>query len=476
MHKKKSHRANKNLSAPGGLSRRQLFRRSAELFAAASVLPRSVVGGASAPAPSDRLTLAGVGVGGVGYGQVQACEKAGFEVTVLCDIDHAYAKKAYDRWPEARRYTDYRGMFDKEGDKVDAVYIGTPDHTHAVIAMEAIRKKKHICCVKPLTRTIHECRTVVRAAEKAGIATQVTAAANTGEQGCRTCELIRAGAIGDVHEVHAWTNRPLWPQGMLRPPGSDPIPSTLNWDLWIGPAAMRPFKNKWPDDHYAVKQIKTPLGIQWGYNGVYHPWNFRGWWEFGTGSLGDMGCHHVNTPYRALKLTHPVRINASASKVFSETVPLASIVTYEYPAREGMPPVRLLWYDGGLKPSCPPQWGERTVPDEGTLYIGEKGILFSSWNQLEVLPAGRAEKFKNVPRTLKRRSGTWAEWHEACKGGEEAGCNFTWAEYITEFVLLGNIAIRTGKHLAWDAAEAKFTNFDPANKHLKEAYREGWHL
>jgi predicted dehydrogenase len=427
-----------------------------------------VLGGEGQTAPSDKPALAGVGVGGVGYGQMQGCEQAGFEVVALCDVDDVYADKAFKKWPRAIRYRDYRDMFQAEGGKIDSVYIGTPDHSHAVICMEALRRKKNVCCVKPLTRTIHENRQVVQASIDAQVATQVTASPNTGERACRTCELIWAGAIGPVREVRIWSNRPLWPQGMMRPEGKDPVPSTLDWDLWIGPAQMRDFVSQWPEGHYALKQIKTGGGQR----GVYHPWNFRGWWDFGTGALGDMGCHHINTPFRALKLEYPERIDATATKVFDETAPLASIVTYDYPAREQMPPLRIVWYDGGIKPPCPRELGERPLPADGELYVGDEGVMLGDM----VYPESRRKQFANVPKTLTRRSGTWGEWYEACTGGEPAGCSFPWAGLLTEFVLLGNIAIREGRQLAYDAESARFTNHEAANKYLQEPYRDGWTL
>ncbi|HUT93137.1 MAG TPA: Gfo/Idh/MocA family oxidoreductase [Thermoguttaceae bacterium] len=450
------------------LSRREMLGAAAGV-AAASVVPRHVLGGAGQPAPSEKPVLAGVGIGGVGHGQLQACDKAGFQIVALCDVDDVYAKKSYDKWPQARKYRDYREMLEAESDKIDAVYCGTPDHSHAVICMAALKKKKHLCCVKPVTRTIDESRVVVEAAKQAGVATQVTASPNTGESGCRTCELIWAGAIGDVREVHIWSNRPLWPQGMLPPDDQDEVPSTLDWDLWIGPAPMRPFKAKWPEDHYALRQCKASPRTR---PDVYHPWNFRGWWQFGTGALGDMGCHHLNTPYRALKLGYPTAVHASASKVFDETAPLASIVSYDFPAREGMPPVRITWYDGGLKPPCPKELEGRSLPGSGELYVGGEGVMLGS----EIIPASRAQQFQSVPKTLPRRSGTWGEWFEACQGGEQAGCHFEWAGLLTEFVLLGNIAIRVGKPLEWDAEKTQFTNSPEANRYVKEAYREGWTL
>ena len=450
------------------LSRRDLLRAGAAVTAA-TIVPRHVLGGTGYVAPSDQTALAGVGIGGVGHGQLQGCQAAGFNVVALCDVDDVYAKRSYDKWPQARRYRDYREMLEAEADRVDAVYCGTPDHSHAVICMEALRKKKHLLCVKPLTRTIHECRTVVEAAVKAGVATQVTASANTSDRACRTCELIAAGAVGPVREVHIWSNRPLWPQGMQRPDGQDEVPSTLDWDLWLGPAAMRPFVAEWPEGHYAMVQVTAGRPRP----AVYHPWNFRGWWAFGTGALGDMGCHHLNTPFRALKLKYPTSVHATASKVFEETAPLASIVTYNFPARHDMPPVRVVWYDGGLQPPCPKALEGQSLPaGGGELYVGDEGVMLKD----QVFPASRAKKFSDVPKTLTRRSGTWREWWEACHGGQKAGCHFEWAGLLTEFVLLGNLAIRIGRRLDWDAEAIRFTNDDPANKLVQEEYRSGWSL
>ncbi len=437
-------------------------------MATVALVPRHVLGGAGHAAPSDQPVLAGVGVGGVGFGQLQACESAGFHVAALCDVDDVYARKAFDRWPQARRYRDFRELLDAEGPQIDAVYCGTPDHTHALVTLAAIRQKKHVCCVKPLTRTIEENRVVIQAAREAGVATQVTASPNTSDRACRTCELIWAGAIGAVREVHIWSNRPLWPQGMQRPPGQDPVPESLDWNLWIGPAPMRPFVADWPEGHLALAQVKAGRPR----SAVYHPWNFRGWWDFGTGALGDMGCHHVNTPYRALKLSYPTAVSASATQVFAETAPLASVVTYDFPAREEMPPVRLVWYDGGIMPPVPPELKGRGLPDSGELYIGDEGKMLGA----EILGDDRAKKSEAVPKTLPRRPGTWGEWYEAVRGGGPAGCHFPWAGLLTEFVLLGNIAIRSSKRLEYDAQAMRFSNDAAANEEVKAAYQNGWSL
>ena len=449
-------------------TRRAFLKKSFASAFAFSIVPRHVLGGEGQTPPSEKIALAGIGVGGVGHGQLKDCASAGFQIAALCDVDDLHAKKTYDFFPQARRYRDFRELLAAEGNKIDAVYCGTPDHTHTIITLASLRAKKHVCCVKPLTRTVEECRAVAAAAKQAGVATQVTARPNTNEEGCRTCELIAAGAIGAVREVHVWSYRPVWPQGMPgRPAGEDPVPGTLDWKLWIGPAPMRPFKSVWPEG----SPIPDMPPKNWGGRAVYHPFNFRGWWDFGTGALGDMGCHYLNTPYRALKLGYPSRVSASTSKRFDESFPLASIVTYDYPAREGLPEVRVVWYDGGLRPPRPREMvGE--LPDEGVLYVGDEGkMVFEN-----IVDPARAAKFASVPRTLPRRAGTWGEWLTACRGGEPAGCAFDWAGPLTEFVLLGNIALRTGQQIEFDAAAMRITNAPEADALLRQPYQNGWTL
>jgi predicted dehydrogenase len=451
---------------------RRDFVKAAAVWAAVNVVPGRVLGAGGETPPGSRASLAGVGVGGVGFGQLKDCQEAGFDVVALCDVDDAMAKRAWDQWPEARRYRDFREMFQAEGDRIDAVHVATPDHTHAVVTLESLRRKKHVCCVKPLTRTVQEARVVVEAARRAGVATQVTASPNTSDGACRICELVAAGAIGAVREVHIWTDRPLWPQGMVRPPGEDPVPETLDWNLWVGPAPMRPFRNRWTEEDYAVFQVNLPEGRSPGSRGVYHPWNFRGWWDFGTGVLGDMACHFFNTPFRALKLSSPVRVEASATKVFPETAPLASIVTYDFPARGELPPVRLVWYDGGLRPPPHPALAGHELPEGGTLYIGDEGAMLGP----KILGPDGDARAERVPKTLPRRGQLWQEWIDACRGGEPAGCPFEWAGPLAEAALIGNIALRTGRALDWDAAKMRFTNHEPANAFLREPYHNGWTL
>jgi predicted dehydrogenase len=459
-------------AAPAVYSRRQVLNAALATWATLQMVPGRVLGAAGQTPPSGKLNLVGVGVGGVAFGQLASCEKAGFHIAALCDVDDVYAKRAFDKWPQARRYRDFREMFQAEGDRIDAVHVGTPDHTHALITLAALRRKKHVCCVKPLTRTIGESRLVLDVARQAGVATQVTAQPNTSETACRTCELIWAGAIGAVREVHVWSNRPLWPQGMQRPSGADPVPASFDWKLWLGPAPERPFKDQWPAGHYALAQLKGESKKEPRYKSVYHPWNFRGWWDFGTGALGDMGCHYFNTPFRALKLEHPIHIHASSTKLLAETAPLAAIVTYDFPARAGLPPVRMIWYDGGLKPPALAEFEGQPLPEGGALYIGDEGKMLGP----TILPAARAAQFADTPKTLPRRGDTWAEWYQACHGGEAAGCHFAWAGPLTEAVLLGNIAIRTGQRLDWDAAQMKFANAVAANALVQEPYHNGWSL
>ncbi len=454
-----------------GVSRRDFIYGAGAAFAAFTIVPSHVLGGPRRVPPSETIQLAGIGVGGVGHGQITSIgQQKGTRIAFLCDVDDVYAKRTYERFGQAKRYRDYRELFDAESDKIDAVYCGTPDHSHTVISLAALRKGKHVCCVKPLTLTIHEERILARAARAARVATQVTASSNTSDAASRLCEMIWDGAIGDVREAHVWSNRPLWPQGMLRPAGRDPIPETLDWDLWIGPAAMRPFVAEWPEGDLALRQVKASKKPR---PAVYHPWNFRGWWDFGTGALGDMGCHHFNHVFKALKLRYPTGISASASQVFDETAPLASIVTFDFPARQGMPPLRLVWYDGGLKPPRPAELESgRELPGSGNMYIGDKGVILGN----RVIPEEKMKAYKLPPKTLKRRSGTWGEWVEAIRGGEPAGCNFDWASITTEAVLLGNIAIRSGKRLQWDAEKMRFANNNAANEYVKRNYRSGWSL
>lgn len=437
--------------------------------ATATIVPRSVLGGDAGVSPNEKVTLAGIGIGGIGFPQLKDARNAGFQVEALCDVDDVHAKKTFDLFPQARKYRDFRELLNSEGERIDAVYCGTPDHTHAIVTLAALRAKKHVCCVKPLTRTVEESRAVLKAAKEAGTATQVTMQSNTSDSACRIMELIYAGAIGEIREIHAWSGRPVWPQGMLDyPKGESPVPSTFDWDLWLGPAEKRPFVDKWPDD----SPYPGMACANWGGRGVYHPFNFRGWTAFGTGSLGDMGCHRANLPYRMFDLKYPTRITASSTRATAVSYPLGCVVTYDYPASERFPEIRMVWYDGGLKPSLPMGMGSEMFPAEGVLYVGSEGMMFNE----RILDPDRAAKFADVPKTIERRGGVMPEWFEACRGGQSASANFEYAVPVTEFVLLGNLAVQTGKAVEFDPETLTVRNNPEAQALLAQPYHNGWTL
>ncbi len=439
------------------------------------IVPNSVFG---ANAPSNRITLGGVGIGGIGDRQLPLAKEAGFEVVALCDVDWKYAQKTFNKFPQARKYKDFRQMLADEGDKIDAVYCGTPDHTHAVVSLAALAAKKHLCCVKPLTRSVEECRVVVEAARKAKVATQVTAAAWTEEGNMRSMEVIAAGLIGDVESVDMWSLRPVWPQGMpAYPDFKDEVPASLDWDLWLGPAKKRDFAAHWPKGSPIPELSKA----NWCGDAVYHPFNFRGWFEFGAGALGDMGCHRANPVYKVLGLDWPEYVEASCTHVSAVAFPVASAVTFDYPKRGSRPAVRLRWTDGGILPEKPRAMGTEPLPEEGILYHGTKGDMLVAFvkgvsQEPRVFGPGAAAAAK-LPRTLPRRTGgIYGEWLEACKGGEPASCNFDFAQYITEFVQLGNLAIRTGKGVTFDPVAMKVRDNDAADALLRIPYENGWEL
>ncbi|MHC4148923.1 MAG: Gfo/Idh/MocA family protein, partial [Planctomycetota bacterium] len=440
------------------ISRRQFLGSAAAAATAFTIVPRHVLGGAGHTAPSEKLNVAGVGVGGMGAHNVlkvagmefdEGNEKLiktrdGENIVALCDVDSEIAVSLYRGFSKAKKYTDFRKMLEKQKD-IDAVVIGTPDHTHAVIAMTAIKMGKHVYCQKPLTRTVYEARMLTEAAREHKVATQMGNQGNSGEGIRLTCEWIWDGAIGPVREVHAWTDRPVWPQGIPRPKDIHPVPSSLDWDLWLGPAPVRP------------------------YHPTYHPFSWRAWWGFGTGALGDMACHILDPVFSALKLKYPVSVEASCSTYVplgkmwekeenSETFPRASVVHYRFPAREGMPPVKLHWYDGGMMPQIPEECeSKRKLPDNGSFFVGEKGVLLSGTygGSPRIVPESKMKEYKRPPKTLERVEGGGdgheQDWIRACKGGKPAGSNFDHSGPMTESVVMGNLAIRyPNRKLEWD--------------------------
>ena len=436
-----------------GLSRRD-FIGGAAAVAAFTIVPRHVLGNPGRIPPSEKLNIAGIGVGGRGAGDLHECGSE--NIVALCDVDDKYAANVFKRYPNAKKYHDFRRMLDKEKN-IDAVVIATPDHTHAVVAATAIKMGKHVYCEKPLAHSIYEVRKLTEAASEAGVATQLGNQGQASEDTRLVSEFIRDGAIGPVREVHSWCNRPISPRGIDRPKETPPVPETLNWDLWLGPAPQRP------------------------YHPCYLPFSWRGWWDFGTGVLGDIGCHQFISIFRALKLGYPTSVEACSSGVNSETAPLASIVRYDFPAREGMPPLKLTWYDGGLMPARPEELEEglRFGNADENLYIGDKGKMLGH----RLLPEVRSKEYGRPPRVLPRSPGHHKEWINACKGGEPAGSNFDLAGPLTEVVLLGNVALRMGQQLYekglklyYDGPNMKVTNLPEANKYIRSEYREGWTL
>jgi predicted dehydrogenase len=441
---------------------RRGFMGAATGVAAFTVVPRSVLGGAGQTPPSEKVNIAGVGIGGQGGSDLRELEKQ-TNIVALCDVDWRHASQCFKRYPNAKQYKDFREMLDKEDKNIDGVVVGTPDHMHAIVSMAAMKRGKHVYCEKPLTHTVREARLMAETAREQKVATQMGNQGQANEDVRLLCETIWDGAIGQVREVHVWTDRPLqgidkwyWPQGVDRPKGEDPVPESLNWDLWVGPAPMRPYKNR-----------------------VYNPFVWRGWWDFGTGALGDIGCHSLDPVFRALKLGHPTSVEATCTLVNNETYPVASRVTYEFPARGDMAPVTLHWYDGGMKPPRPPELEDgRRWDTNGTLYIGDKGKMLGS----RLIPQSRQQEYGRPPRKLERSPGHYTEWVIACRGGKPAGSNFPdHAGLLAQVVLLGNVALRPAlkekllnTKLLWDAKEFKFTNMPEANKYLTKEYREGW--
>jgi predicted dehydrogenase len=452
------------------IRRREFVPAAGATLAAFTVLPRHVLGGQASPAPSDKLNIAAVGVGGMGQNYMEGCNSE--NIVAIADVDYEFAAPVFKKYPAARTYRDYRVMLEKEKG-IDAVIIGTPDHSHAVIAMAAIGLRKHVYVAKPMTRTVHEARSLTKAAREAKVATQMSVQSCSTDPAVTTEEWIKAGVAGPVREVHVWTDRPVWPQALARPRESVAVPTTLDWDIWLGPAPARPF------------------------HPVYHPFNFRGWYDFGTGALGDMACHTFHIIVKALDLGAPLSVSAtrtvsrealkgdekpdpdwarSREGVYPETFPASSITTWDFPARGGQPPVRMHWYEGGLRPPRPVEMAAvRNLGVDGILFVGEKGILQSDFTGgPRLLNPAQQQGFAPPPKTLPRTIGHYLEWVAACKGGKPATCNFDFAGPVAEIALLGVIAQRTGKHLAWDAANMRFTNDAGANQFLNPPYRAGW--
>lgn len=464
-----------------GVSRRE-FVSTVAAAAGLTIVPRHVLG-AGYQAPSDTVNVAIVGyIMGMGTSNLNNVAKSD-NIVALCDCDESdAANKALskngtlEKFPKATRYKDFRVMFDKQKD-IDAVLVATPDHNHAVIAMAAMQLGKHVYVQKPLTRTVSEARALTEAARKYKVVTQMGNQGHS-EEGLRLMqEWFNAGAIGPVREVHCWTNRPIWPQGMPRPAETPAVPEGLDWDLWIGPSPMRP------------------------YHPTYHPFGWRAWQDFGAGAMGDMGCHVMDAAFTVLKLGAPTSVIASTAfnvlrvkndqgefenqrVEYNDSYPPSSVIHLSFPERGSLPPVKLHWYDGGILPERPEDLEpDRTMPQSGTIFVGEKGKMWCETysESPRLIPESAMTAFVRPPKTLPRvpdgRAGHERNWLDAIRQKGQAVSNFDYAGPFTESVLLGNVALRyPGTRLSWDAPNMKITNMPDADQFLRHQYRAGWSL
>ncbi len=507
-------------SAKSSLSRRQFLDRAGSAAVGLTIVPRRVLGGPEYVPPSDKVNIAFIGVGAQGLRvMLSFMKQPDVQAVAVCDCnkgsgdypqwgDHEFrdavrrllkvdsgwewlspnqpirlsysltstggmagrepCQKIVDAYYGAEKrsgqsrscsiYSDFRELLEKEK-SVDAVVVGTTDNLHATVSVAAMKKGKHVFCQKPMTHTIYEARRVAEVARETGVSTQVAVGNQASEDTRRLCEWIWDGAIGPVRQVINWSSRPFWPQGVDRPKETESVPAGLDWNLWLGPAPERPF------------------------NHVYLPFVWRGWYDFGCGSFGDMGCYSFDTIFRVLKLKAPTHVEASSTDRYPETYPLASIVHFNFPDRGDMPPVEMTWYDGGLTPPRPDELDEARVMSgeegEGLLFIGDKGKIicdFSGGNP-KIIPESKMKAYKQPPKTLPRSPGNEREWLDACKGGKtKPGANFEFSGVVTETLLLGCVAQRTGQKLVWDRANLKIVNQASAQAYVRPECRQGWSL
>lgn len=445
---------------------------------------------------NSQLNIAQIGLGVKGMSDAQWCGTE--NLAAVCEVNSTPVDYLKQFVPTAKVYKDFRELFDKEK-SIDAVDIAVPDHTHAVIAAMAMKLGKHVYCQKPLTHDVAEARLLRDLARQYKVATQMGNQGSASDGLRRGVELVQGGLIGKVRHAYVWTNRPVWPQGLDRPAGSDPVPANLDWDLWLGTAPARPFKEKWPD----AQAAQMPQLLQFSPN-IYQPFNWRGWFDYGTGALGDMACHTVNWPFRALKLGYPTEIEATSSGLKPDMYPNSSRIRFEFPEREGLPAATLHWSDGGNTPpddvtaDIVSMFGR--ISTSGCIMVGEKGKVFSPDDgdqELRVLvklnddkqwsSVLKHEAAKAIPETIVRNAFDpheppdfrhHKEWFEACKSGKHETCysNFDIAAYLTEIMLLGCVALRTGKKLEWDGPAMKAKNDPDAARFIKRDYRAPWKI
>jgi predicted dehydrogenase len=396
-------------------------------------------------APNDKLRLAVIGIGGRGRANLDALAKEA--IVALCDVDDERAGDAYKKFPDARKFYDFRELFDALESKIDAVVISTPDHTHYHPALCALRAGKHVYLEKPMAHTVAEARTLTDLAAEKKVATQLGVQRHALENVHRVVELVQAGAIGEVRECHAWVDGD---RGMPLVPGeAPPVPPHLKWDLWIGPARER------------------------AYHSTYAPYGWRFWWDFGTGETGNWGCHILDIPFWALELSHPTRVDASGPPVHAETTPRSMQVRFEFPTRGARPPLVLHWYHVKEGPPILKEHGIRH-PSSGVLFVGKEGLLLSDFAKRWLLPEEKFKDFQAPPRSIPDSPGFYREWLAACRGGPPATCHFGYSGPMAETVLLGNAAYRIGKGFPWDAKRLKAGGAPEAEGLIRKEYRKGW--
>lgn len=419
--------------------------------------------------PNEKLDVGGIGAGGRGAADLEGVSSE--NIVALCDVDSNNLAEAARKYPRARPYADYRVMLEKEK-TIDGVTVGIPDHHHAPAAMMAMSCGKHVYCEKPLTHSVWEARQMALAARKYKVMTQMGNQGHCGEGNRNLCEMIWAGVVGQVREVHCWTDRSKgwWTQGLTCPTGSDPVPASLNWDLWVGPAPMRPFLANWPKEYTAAKP-----------GPVYVPAVWKGWWDFGCGPIGDMACHITDGPNWALKLGPPTSVEVvQGAGATPDMPPPQAIIRFHFPARGDFAPCTLTWYEGGLKPPKPAESEAHELESNGALLIGDKGkILAGCYGENpRLLPESRMADYVRPPQTIPRVPGNspHQDWIRACKGGPKPCSNFEISGPFTETVLLGNVALHVGRTIEWDSANLKVTNIPEANQYIKKHYRAGWRV
>ena len=450
------------------ITRRSFLGGTAASAFAFTLVGRQVLGGEGKPAPSDKLNIASIGCNGKGGSDINGVSSE--NIVGLCDVDTKRAAGKVKQFPKAKFYQDFRKMLGEMEKGIDAVTVSTADHCHAPASMMAMKMGKHVFCQKPLTHSIHEAREITRVARETKVATLMGIQGHSSEQIRQICEWVWGGVLGQVTEVHYWTNRPIWTQGVGRPKDTPPVPSNINWDSWLGPAPERP------------------------YHPCYHPFAWRGWWDFGSGALGDIACHAMDAAFWSLKLgqAKTLEMEAVSSPVNNETAPIWSRITFNYPARGDMAPVKVVWNDGYGKKERPKGLDvprpkdlepDRKLPGGigGQLFIGDKATLMAGVyaDGARIVPEAKFKELQKSlpPKTIPRSHGHYRDWIEACKGGTPAGANFAdYAGPLTEMVLLGNLAIRTGKKVVWDSEKLQVTNVPEANKYIARDYRKGWTL